>query len=199
MNKLGDRMNKRILALTLMCVSVILFVPLTQAGGPSDVVTVWTDKPMYSAGQAGKLYITYNNVRDAPVEIRRITVVFDEWWAFINNAWVGNLTYEPTEVIAVTAHTTRVFEISFTVPSDGRATSTSVDIKVYTNLPLPDTPDPPKPTISVAEPIFYMEQIVTLFTVQVVLIIVCTIIMAATIFLSARRPQVMWRKEERAE
>jgi hypothetical protein len=43
----------------------------------------------------------------------------------------------------------------------------------------------------------YMDQIITLFTIQVVLLIVCTIIVAATIFLSARRPQIMWKSEEK--
>jgi hypothetical protein len=42
-----------------------------------------------------------------------------------------------------------------------------------------------------------MDQIITLFTIQVVLLIVCTIIIAATIFLSTRRPQIMWKTEEK--
>jgi len=44
-----------------------------------------------------------------------------------------------------------------------------------------------------------MEQIITLFTIQVVLLIVCTIIIAATIFLSARRPRITWKAEEKVE
>jgi hypothetical protein len=44
-----------------------------------------------------------------------------------------------------------------------------------------------------------MDKLVTLFTVQVVLLIVCTIIIAATIFLSARKPQVTWKAEEKAQ
>jgi len=40
---------------------------------------------------------------------------------------------------------------------------------------------------------------VTLFTIQAVLLIVCTVIIAATIFLSARRPQVTWKAEEKGE
>jgi len=44
-----------------------------------------------------------------------------------------------------------------------------------------------------------MDKLVTLFTVLVVLVIVCTIIIAATIFLSARKPQVTWKPEEKPE
>jgi len=196
-------MNKKpILTLSLVCVSIILFVPLTQAEGPSDILTVWSDKHTYSAGQTGKLYITYNNIRDSPVSIRSISVIFKKWWAYdkAKNAWTGNITYTPPEAErTITEHTVRVYEISFTVPSDGRAIETEVEIKVYTNLPTPDEPKPltNPPRIYIAEPSVYMEQITTLLTIQTVLIIVCTIIIAATIFLSVRRPQVTWKAEEK--
>ena len=201
MSELGDIMNRKILTLNLTCLLMLLFVALAQAQGPSEIITAWTDKPYYLAGQSGKLYITYNNIRDSPVTIRNITIIFEEWWAYdkTKNTWIGNLTYEPTEnEKTLTEHTIRVFEVSFTVPTDGRATTTKVDIKVYTNLPTPDRPSE-KPTINVVETPVYMDQIITLFTIQVVLLIVCTVIIAATIFLSARRPQVTWKAEEKGE
>ena len=202
MNELGDKMNKMwILTLSLIYMAMVLFVPLGHAGGPSDIITVWTDQPTYSAGQTGRLYITYNNIRDSPVTIRNISVVFEKWWAYdkAKSLWLGNMTYVPPDAEkTITEHTARVYELSFTLPSDGRAVNTEVKIKVYTNLPTPDEPDD-TPQIYVAETPVYMEQIATLFTIQVVLIIVCTIIIAATIFLSVRRPQVTWRKEEKAQ
>lgn len=194
-------MNKKILTLSLICISTVLFVQLTLAGGPSEIITVWTDKPEYSVGQTGKLYITYNNIRDDNVTIRNITVVFKEWWAYneIKHAWVGNLTYEPPEnEKTIAEQNIRVFEISFTVPSDGRARNTDVEIRVYTNLPTSDAPSE-LPTIYVVETPIYMERIITLFTILVVLLIVCTIIIAATMFLSAQRPQAMWREAEKTE
>ena len=201
MNKLGDKVNKKwILTLSLICISIILFVPLTHAGGPSDILTMWTDKPAYSVGQVGKLYITYNNIGGNPVTIRYITVIFEKWWAYdkAKSQWIGNITYTPSDAEkTITEHTVRVYEIGFTVPSDGRAVETNANIKVYT------TPDEPRAVstikISVVETPVYMEQIITLLTIQVVLIIVCTIIIAATIFLSVRRPQVTWRTEEKVQ
>jgi hypothetical protein len=191
-------MDKKILTLSLVCAALVLFAPLADAA-PSDVLTVWTDKHNYVAGQTGTLYITYNNIRDTPVTVRNITVVFEEWWAYINSAWVGNLTYEPSASDkTISEHSVHVFEISFTVPSDGRAKDTAVNVRVNTNLPSPDAPSE-LPMIYVAETPVYMDQIVTLFTIQVVLLIVCTIIIAATIFLSARRPQVTWRAAEKEE
>ena len=185
-------MNRKILYLGLMCIFLILFAPLTQA---QTRIVAWTDKSQYLAGQTGKLYITYNNDRDEPVTIRNITIVYEEWRAYINNAWVGNTTYEPDTEKSVTEETAYTFEISFTVPSDGRARTTDVYIIVYTNKPY----DSLYLTsgIRVVETPAYMEQIVTLFTIQVVLLIVCTIIIAATIFLSARRPHVTWKQEEK--
>ncbi|MCK5593364.1 hypothetical protein KAI31_04630, partial [Candidatus Bathyarchaeota archaeon] len=62
-------MNRKILYLGLMCISLILFAPLTQAQIPPTRIVAWTDKPQYLAGQTGKLYITYNNDRIDPVTI----------------------------------------------------------------------------------------------------------------------------------
>ena len=191
-------MNRKILYLGLMCISLILFAPLTQAQIPPTRIVAWTDKPQYLAGQTGKLYITYNNDRIDPVTIHNITIVYEEWWAYINNAWVGNTTFEPTDTEkSVTEETAYTFETGFTVPSDGRARTTAVFIVVYTNEPIPDSLYV-NIGIRVVETPAYVEQIVTLFTIQVVLLIVCTIIIAATIFLSARRPHVTWKQEEKA-
>jgi hypothetical protein len=191
------KLNKKVFAFIVMSVSMLLLADLVSA--QPETVTVWTDKHEYSPGQTGRLYVAYNNIREDPVTIRNITVVFEEWWAYINDAWVGNLTYEPSEdEKTIAEHTTRVFEISFTVPSDGRARRTDAVIEVYTNLPKSDKPSS-DPEISVFETPVDMEQIITLFTIQVVLLIVCTIIIAATIFLSARRPQVTWKPTEKTE
>ncbi len=192
-------MNKNILTLALVCMFMILFAPhLTYAQGSlTPTIVAWTDNAQYVAGQTGKLSITYYNNRNKPITIRNITITYEGWKAHINGAWVGNDTYKPKDTEkSVSEHSARTFEISFTVPSDGRARTTSLTIIVYTTEPVPDslyTAD-----IRVAEKLVYMEQVVTLFTILVVLVIVCTIIMAATIFLSARRPQVVWSREEKA-
>jgi len=41
-----------------------------------------------------------------------------------------------------------------------------------------------------------VDKILTLFTVLVVLVIICTAIIASAIFLSGHRPQVVWSKEK---
>jgi hypothetical protein len=88
-------------------------------------------------------------------------------------------------------------DITFTVPTDGRGVPTGVSIRIGTNKGYVD--EGGSYYINVYTAPKYMEQVITLFTIQVVLIIVCTIIIAATIFLSARRPQVVWKAEEKGE
>ena len=192
-------MNKKILIPGLACIALALFAPLVQAAGPTDILTAWTDQPQYSPGQSGTLYITYNNNRAAPVTIRNITIVFENWWAYTSSGWVGNLTYVPTDAEkTITEHTAHTFQVSFTVPSDGRARTTYVDLKVYTNLSFADQLFQ-KTSVEVASTPVYMTQIITLFTIQVVLLIICTMIIASAIFLAGRRPPVTLRTEEKPE
>jgi hypothetical protein len=87
--------------------------------------------------------------------------------------------------------------MDFTVPTDGRAVDTPVQIEVHTEeagvISLPGD----KLLIRVSETPLYMVQILNLLTVHVVLMIVCTIIIAAIIFLSTRRPKAVWVEEEK--
>jgi hypothetical protein len=184
-------LNKKMFALVIIFVSVFLISPIVNA--EPAVLTIWTDRTKYGPGEKGTLYIAYFNDLSAAVEIKNITLTYVSWNAYINNAWVGNETRKLTGVSLV-SNDKRVFsDITFTVPSDGRAVTTRVDVEIwtdhglksaYTYISVPDTPRS-------------LEQIVTLLTVLVVLVIVCSIIIAAAVFLSARRPQVTWSKEEK--
>jgi hypothetical protein len=188
------RLNKKIFALAIMAVSALLMIPLIGTANSQPEVMAWTDKPEYGPGESGTLYIVFYNDRSYAVSIEKIFVVFSDWFVYKNGDWEGNETLEVSEAVAV--NETYETSVAFTVPTDGRAGSTNVyitiqtaeagDIVSYGSVAVTITPR-------------YMDQIVTLFTVQVVLIIVCTIIIAATIFLSMRRPQVTWKAEEKAE
>ena len=174
-----------------MTVSMLLLVPLANAQPP---VTVWTDKSEYAPGEKGTLHVVFYNNGASAVTIEEIEIVFEGWRAYINDEWQGNQTIEIDQ--AVVSKGVYEKEITFTVPTDGRAESTTVHITIRTT----ELGDIDRyPDVSVAYTPKYMEQVVTLFTVQVVLLIVCTIIIAATIFLSARRPQVTWKQAEKVE
>jgi hypothetical protein len=190
------RLNKRIFALVMMvAVSAFLLMPLTNAAAPQPPgMMAWTDKPDYAPGESGTLNIVFYNDRAYAVTIQKIFVVFNGWWIYKDGEWEGNQTLTANKAVAI--NETYVTSVAFTVPTDGRAESTTVsitfrtaeigDIPLYGSIVVTITPRS-------------MDQIVTLFTVQVVLIIVCTIIVAATIFLAMRRPQVTWKAEEKAE
>lgn len=185
------KLNKKIFALVMMTVSMLLLVPLANA---QPQVIVWTDKTEYAPGETGTLHIVFYNDGTSAVTIKEIEIIFEGWRAYINDEWQGNQTIEINQ--AVVSKGVHEKEITFTVPTDGRAKSTNVYIAINTTelgmiyeylfMTVTETPK-------------YMEQVITLFTIQVVLLIVCTIIIAATIFLSTRRPKVTWREPEKPQ
>ena len=192
-------MNKKIFVLALAIALLALTVPLINAQDEPETVTVWTDKPEYTPGETGTLNIVYYNGLDSAVTIEKIFVIFEEWRAYEDGEWKGNQTITVNQ--AIVSGGTYSTSVTFTVPTDGRAKTTDVQIVIRTTE-AGDINWPVYPEvfhINVAQTVKYMEQIITLFTIQVVLLIVCTIIIAATIFLSARRPRITWKAEEKVE
>lgn len=184
-------MNKKIVVLLAVVTSLLMAAPLVCA---LPRVVLWTDKPEYAPGESGTLYFAYTNEADSAVTLKRIKIVYAEWQAPINGQWEGNQTVEVN--VALVGGGNYTGNAKFTVPTDGRAQSTYVQVTFETDPT--SSPSTYTATISVSQTPKYMDQVITLFTIQVVLLIVCTIIIAATIFLSARRPQIMWKTEEKS-
>jgi hypothetical protein len=182
----------KISVLSIIAFSLLLCTSLVNAQVPK-AVTVWANKSKYAPGETGTLYVAFYNDGDAAVAIKNVTITYASWGAYIGGEWVGNETI--TMDVPISGKATKllndVVDISFTVPSDGRAVSTNVQVRVGTDGGY----ETGSATINVPETPTYMDQIVTLFTILVVLIIVCTVIIAATMFLSGRRPQVTWKEE----
>ena len=183
-------MNKKILTLTIAFL-VICIATLPVKG--DKTVFVFSDKPEYAPGESGTLYITFSNNLGKKVSIYNITITFELWFAYTAGKWEGNYTIEVNTVYNPGDKLEK--QIDFTVPTDGRAKSTQVTVNVNADTYIPDTDY----DVEVVTTPKYMEQLITLFTIQVVLLIVCTIIIAATIFLSARRPRITWKAEEKVE
>jgi len=184
-------MNKKIFVSFLIVFSVLL---LAHAANAIDPITAWTDKPRYNLGEKGTIHIAFLNTRDFGVKVENLTVTYKSWQAYKDGNWIGNETH--TIGVNVGKGNVYLIDVTFTVPNDGRAKGEcNVDVRIGTDYGYETKPN--VVSIEVSETPTYMEQIVTLFTIQVVLIIVCTVIMAATIFLSARRPQVTWKSEEK--
>jgi hypothetical protein len=182
-------LSRRILALILPIILTFIIV----ANADIEPITAWTSKQIYIPGEKGTLYVNFYNDGSSTVEIKNITVIYKSWQAYIDGKWVGNETFSVD--VNVTSGSVTTLAIPFTVPSDGRAQTTKVDIKIGTNLGYETENNATSIVVSEASP--YMEQIVTLFTIQAVLLIVCTIIISATIFLSMHKPPPALKTEEK--
>jgi len=185
-------MSKKVIALITLAFTVFLFVPLVSALA-LDTITLWTNKSEYIPGEIGTLYIVFYNNKRVTLTIENITIIFESWRTYKNGQWKGNYTIEVKK--AFVADEILEKEVSFTVPTDGRAVTTDARVEVYAN----GYTFVEKCEISVSQTPLHMEHIIMLFTIQVILTIVCTIIIAATIFLSTRRPQVAKKETEKTE
>jgi hypothetical protein len=159
------------------------------------------DKVEYRPGEQGTISITIRNNSGDPIEVKNVSVVFSNWMMYTVDGWdeLGNKTIDYSDLDPIGSNKTVALDaVSFTVPSDGRAVSTHVDILVYTNKPVPIQYDA---YVTVVDPstlglLRAMDNIVTLLTIVAILAIISAIVIAAAVFLSGRRPSVTWQKEE---
>jgi hypothetical protein len=201
-------MNKAKCLLVIIATVTILAAispALTYAEPPATVnIYAWTDKTNYDPGEKGTLKIVIRNDRtDEDLILYNITITYP-WFAFTGEKWEGNDTITVNEAIQKNGGI-KTYTREFTVPSDGRAvTSTPGQISIVVNVDkAPHQYRETAPIYVKSVPLFMSledgDKAITLLTILVVLVIVCTIILAATIFLSVRRPQVVWKAEEKAE
>jgi len=161
-------------------------------------VFVNKDKVEYGPGDNGAISIIIRNTSEDPIEIRNVSIQFTNWMMYTVDGWdeVGNRTIVYSDVIFLASNQSVALEdISFTVPTDGRAQSTNVELWVYTNKPSPLHPRPRAEYIDVVSSyqqniLRSMDNIVLLLTVAAILAILSAIIIASAVFLSARRPKV---------
>ena len=202
-------MNKKCLSLLLGMAVMLMIVSMAPAYAQQIPATVniyaWTDKTTYNPGESGKLTVVIRNDRaDQDLILYNVTVVFP-WFAYTGEKWEGNytVTLSPPATLQKNGGVTK-HVVDFTVPSDGRALYTSHEISIRAAVDKAPYHYDEEAPIYVKSTPFYMslenvDKFITLFTVQVILVIVCTIIIAAAIFLSARRPKAVWSEEEKAE
>jgi hypothetical protein len=200
-------MKGKIVALIVM-ISAASILLSTVAADPQFtgqiVARAYTTDTQYMPGQTGTLYIVVLNYRSSPVEIKNITIYYP-WLNYAKDkGWTGNDTIIPSSTEKTLSSDGGKFEkeIQFTIPNDGsiiHGVFSTADVTVYDKdgNEVAST----EAYIVVAVPTSYLaiqdvDKLTTLFTVQVILLIVCTIIIAATIFLAGHRPQLTWRREE---
>jgi hypothetical protein len=198
------------LLIILAALLIALSSPLTYAAPPVTVnIYAWTDKAVYEPGESGKLTIVIRNDMNVDLILYNITIEYP-WFAYTGEEWDGNDTIIVNDQLM--KGEVKTFVSEFTVPSDGRVTACilepkEIEIKAYVNVfpyqyspreehkPMIYARSMPLYSVSVAD----WDKAITLFTIQVVLLIVCTIIIATVIFLSSRRPKAVWIEEEEKE
>lgn len=187
--------EKVLLFLTITMLTAVAFAPLTRAYASMGIYG-YTDRPYYKAGDTGTLkFWVYNDGTDDLI-LKNVTIEYP-WF---NILWGGNETIKPASDTVIASGGNWSYSLNFNIPSDGRAHTGSIGIMAVTDK----TTETNHVTLNIASVPQYilfedMDKVVTLFTILVVLVIVCTVIIAATVFLSARRPQIMWKTEEKPQ
>jgi len=183
---------------TILCALTMLAIVLTPVGANGVQVYLNMNKPQYEPGEKGTIYITIRNGLDKPLQIKNVTVEFTSWKILTKDGWdpLGNQTIIYADKIIPALQTAALNDITFTVPTDGRASTTPLRIRIYTSEYPIDITD----TIWVVDAynqrvLKAMDNIVLLLTVVAILAIISAVIIAAAVFLSGRKPGVTWQKE----
>lgn len=174
----------------------VQFILVAYAAVPAELkIEVWTDKPEYAPAEKGKLKISILNGLDKPVDINEIYIEYP--WLKYNaqtHEWEGNKTLpedgKPPLATIASNGGDYYTEVGFEVPNDGRIIGVPDLIMVHVDS-------------SEGEDYFYANLSVMSYTLNMAVvdidkwmtiltaaIVICTIILAAVVFLSARRPTI---------
>jgi hypothetical protein len=190
--------------LLLVSVAVILIAlasaPMAQAF-PTVNVYGYTDKTQYRPGETVTLKFFVYNWGPEDIVLKNVSIFFP-WYSPL---WGGNATIKNIDAaLTQDKNWTPTQTFTFTIPTDGRAVSGNINIQFVYTYGGNAYSSSESIFLNVASVALYafaegMDRIVLLFTVLVVLVIVCTGIIAATIFLSKGRSHVTWKAEQKTE
>ena len=184
--------KKAMLVLVSVVLAAMAFSPFAY-GFASLTIYGYTNKAQYKPGETGTLtFWIYNDGTDDLI-LKNVTI-FYPWYSVI---WGGNETISGQDAV-INPQGNWTTSLTFTVPNDGRATSGGIHITVATDKIPSETGSI---FLNVATPsgmgsLEGMDNLIMLLTFLIIITLICTIIIAAAIFLSARRPQVTWKAEQ---
>jgi hypothetical protein len=191
----------RKLFVTLIATAILSLMLVYPVAANGIDVYINLDKRQYAPGEQGTISITIRNTSESPIEVKNVSIVFSNWMMYTVKGWdaLGNKTIDYSDLAPIGSNkTVALQDVSFTVPTDGRAVSTDVYIRIYTDKQVLTQ----STHIDVVEPEVLnlqrsLDNMVTLLTLLSILAIISAIIVAAAVFLSGRRPAgVTWQKEE---
>lgn len=186
--------RKIILPVILAVLTALAFARPTECAANITVYS-YTDKYQYSPGETVTLKIWVYNEGPDEVVLKNVTI-YAPWYSPM---WGGNYAISAGNAVLGKGQNWTT-TVTFTIPIDGRAYSGNVAVEgVYTIGSAAYTFKRYPCSVNVAQAYRYslvdMDKLLALITVQIVLIIVCTIILAATMFLSMRRPKMVLGEE----
>jgi len=162
----------------------------------------YTDKLQYMPGETVTINLWVYNRGPDEIVLKNVTVQLP-WHSPV---WGGNYTVDAQNYVLPKGQSWNTTIRDIEIPQDGRADGGG-NIKVIVVYAIGSTIYTPEFKnaihLSVIEPSYTytsmenMDKLLTLLTVLTVLVVVCTIIVAAVIFLSSRRPKAIWVEEEK--
>ncbi len=193
-------MEKKILVM-LTVTALIALASVSSIWGASFSIYGYTDKPQYKPGEAGTVKIWIYNDGAEDLILKNITL----YYPWHNIIWGGNETLVPSEDTVIAPKGNYSTTTKFTIPNDGRANDGRIDGEFVTIHVITD-----KRTIdgyvalNVANPpvstaFENMDNLITLLTALVVIILVGIIGIIFTIYLTARRPKMVWAEEPKQQ
>lgn len=179
--------------LVALALSALVFAAPVNAAASVSIYG-YVDKTQYLPGDKGTLKIWVYNDGDVDFILKNVTIEYPWHYAYVLE---GNETLKDINA-AILPGANWTVQRTFTVPTDGRAVGGSITVRVVTDR-ITKTGWISINVDSAAENLALqnMEQLTMLFTVMSVLLIVCTVIIAATMYLTVRRPHVTWEAEEK--
>ncbi len=185
-------MKEKAMLVLVSVVMVTLALSPFACGFASFTIYGYTNKAQYRPGETGTLtFWIYNDGTDDLI-LKNVSIRYP-WYSPI---WGGNETIKGQDAV-INPNGNWTTSLTFTVPNDGRAEGGSIRIDAVTDK----TSDTQFLSLNVASTTGVlafesMDSLIMLFTFLIIIALICTVIIAAAIFLSARRPQVTWKAEQ---
>ena len=165
-------------------IATVLVVPIHASYTPH--IYARTDKSSYLPGDSGTLFITVRNEGTQSFGVKNLTIIYP-WDAFVTDHWDGNNTYTFTGV-ALSQGGTWNEQYSFTVPTDGRAHTGSVQLNMGTDIGTSGSYYYAFPTIQVAGAAYEPFGVATsLIPIVSLVLLGLAVVMLALLYMSMRK------------
>lgn len=190
------RLNKRTIILLVSVMFVVMELFSVARADPVVSISGYTEKPSYNPGQSGTVTLFVYNRGPEDTVLKNVTVRYP-WY---NPAWGGNDTFANINVTLSSGESWNGSK-TFTIPSDSRAAPGTITVAaVYTVGTSTQTveDDVMMSIVNPSDVSQSIDRLINYVTVAIALMVICTVIIAAAIFLGASKLQSVWKMERTA-